>query len=116
MANTAQRRRSTRPAADQQRVLGHCRSCPAEVKWGRMVESGKLNPLDVTELTWAEILDPARGVKPGIFAFSHGSGNVQSVTNANLDQVAEWHAREVISLHVSHFATCPNRDAHRKSR
>jgi hypothetical protein len=79
-----------------------------------MVESGKLNPLDVEELTWAEILDPARGVKPGIFAFSPGSGNAQPVTNANLDQVAEWHGREVVTLHVSHFATCPNSARHRR--
>jgi hypothetical protein len=111
MASSQVRRRREPP---NQRVLGHCRSCPADVRWSIMVGSGKRNPLDVEELSWEAILDPSRGVKPGIIAFSTGSGNAQPVTNENLDQVAGWHARGVVTLHVSHFATCPARDQHRK--
>lgn len=68
--------------------MANCRSCGAEIIW-RITEKGKRIPLD------------AQPIKtPGLFYEAGGTDHVHSAPE----------------LYLTHFASCPNADQHRKER
>lgn len=73
-----------------------CRSCGAAIIWVKMKNTGKANPVD------AEPSDK------GNLEISNGEGVVLSKSGAVGFRAAGG------KLHLSHFATCPDRAAHRK--
>lgn len=87
--------------------LGSCRSCKAVVIWATMKLTSKRNPLDPDPVTVVK-------AKAGIIAYNPATGAAQSVTAANILQTALWASRGV-TFHLSHWATCPDREEHRKA-
>jgi hypothetical protein len=80
---------------------GRCRSCEAEIVWVKMVVSGKNMPLDADP-------DPEHG---NIIVTKEGYGiPLTSLTGPSRDAAK----RCGVELRVSHFATCPNADQHRR--
>lgn len=98
---------------------GACRACGAEMLWAVMVEpdgtlrvdergrerrnpldAEPLNPATVTEATHAVALNPRNG---------HGT----MVTGETIGQLASWAAAGA-TFHLSHFATCPERQRFRR--
>jgi hypothetical protein len=83
---------------------GTCRACGAPMLWAQM-PSGRLNPLDP---------DPVDAeVGKGVVAYNPNTGHALPVNNANIGDCPRWAARGA-SFHVSHFATCPERDRFRR--
>ena len=79
-----------------------CKSCQAEIIW-RTTTTGKSMPLDI-------LPSPERGnVKIGVV-----NGEVTAIVLGAEDAAAARSNGDV--LYVSHFATCPGADAHRKSK
>ena len=74
----------------------NCRTCGAEIVWARM-PSGKLSPFD------------AEPSSAGGWALGEAGGEVRA-------QRLERAAGRGEPGHVSHFATCPQRDDHRRPR
>lgn len=72
-----------------------CKSCGAEIIWA-LTENGKRIPLD------AEPIAPT----PGRFLLSNDDPPVATAITI---------AKTPLRQYVSHFATCPNADSHRKS-
>ena len=89
------------PVAD---YIGPCRACGAQMIWAKM-GSGKLNPLD------AAMVEPE--AKKGIIAFNPRTGAGCAVTLKNIEECGAW-ARKGASFHVSHFATCSERQRFRR--
>lgn len=81
--------------------LGNCRSCKRRIRWVTM-PSGKSNPLDADEIGPEEI---RRG---GVVALE-ASGRAR-VLGAGESPPPD------AELHLSHFATCPNRRRHRRTQ
>jgi hypothetical protein len=88
--------------------MSQCRVCPAEIIWCKMLPSGARNPLDTERAD-------SRGeiVGKNLVAFNPETGNGIMVTAANADDVRRWVGGGV-TLHLSHWATCPARDHVRK--
>ncbi len=80
--------------------MPNCRSCGANIKWVK-TQRGKNMPIDV------ESIDPA-AASDGDFIVSQDGQviKVGSERAPEIDTNKTWH--------ISHFATCPNADAHRK--
>lgn len=81
-----------------------CRSCHASVLWA-VTEAGKRIPLDPTPITGGNVIltgeqDPETG------------SPIVRVVGSTME-LGEDPAR---ARYVSHFVTCPNADAHRRSR
>ena len=76
--------------------MATCRSCGAEIRWA-ITETGERMPLDA---------DPVGSVKAGLF----------TITVETVDGEERVEARSVrpARFYVSHFATCPNAETHRK--
>lgn len=79
----------------------NCRSCGARVWWAINVESGKKNPIDHAP-------DPS------------GRGNIIFVPVHDFDLCCRYLKRGEKApvgepLYTNHFATCPNRDEHRRA-
>jgi hypothetical protein len=88
--------------------MSQCRVCPAEITWCKMLPSGARNPLDV------ETADPAGEIiGRHLVAFNPKTGNGIMVTAENAEDVRRWVGGGV-TLHLSHFATCPAREHVRK--
>lgn len=79
--------------------MGKCKSCGAEIKWIKM-KSGKFNPVDPYKRTI--IKDGGRDV------LVTDDGELISGTFCAYENGANG------SGYVSHFATCPNANGHRK--
>ena len=77
-----------------------CRACDARMLWATM-PSGAHNPLDVEQVV------PQVGM--GVVAYNPKTGNAQMVTAANILETAKW-ADGGVTFHLSHFATCPERE------
>jgi hypothetical protein len=71
------------------RQIAHCKSCGAEIVWG-VTRNMRRIPLDAEPVAQ----------RPGLFRFVGQQSVVENVG---------W-------LYVSHFATCPDADEHRKPR
>lgn len=80
----------------EEALMANCRSCGAEIIWARTV-AGRLIPLDA---------EPAERPK-GIFRLEEAllDGGPQIAISAASDPV-----------YISHFATCPHADEHRRER
>ena len=74
--------------------MSTCSSCGAEILWA-VTEKGRRIPLDVA------VIDPPH---PGLMVFTPGSSPAVAVALG-----------KERTLHVSHFATCPNAEQHRKT-
>ena len=81
--------------------MSTCRSCGAEIKWIRMA-SGKANPVDPYKRTVVR----DEGNEPLIT----DDGLVIHGRFASLEEGAN------ASGYISHFATCPNADMHRRCK
>lgn len=79
--------------------MPNCRSCGAEIKFIKL-KSGKWNPVDPIKRTMIE------GAGKEILVTE--SGEVVHGMFASLDEGANR------SGYISHFATCPNANMHRK--
>lgn len=110
--------------------LGTCRACPAAVRWASMVDEhgapklrdGKpvRNPLDAASLGHdrsAQVLaDPELMARTHAVLFSPLTGNGMMLTAATLGDARRWFVAGKVSLHLSHFATCPKRDRFARER
>lgn len=82
---------------------GTCRSCPAAIRWAR-TNTGKASPLD-------------REPTPdgNVALMTTEGGTADDVFAVTLSGYALERARHLgVPLRLSHFATCPNRQRHRK--
>lgn len=76
--------------------MATCRSCGAEIQWME-TENGKKMPVDPEPLRWGDL-------KNGDVAVNfHGRTRKK---NKHMRENGDWF--------LSHFATCPNADDHRK--
>lgn len=81
-----------------------CRSCGAVIEWVRSERSGKWIPLDI---------DP---VDEGTIQLDYQQSGARWAKFLNIEEAAELRAVDPdVELYVSHFATCPNADKHRKA-
>lgn len=85
--------------------LDSCQSCAAPILWAQM-DTGGRNPLNLEPQDF--------GLKPGIVAFNPRTGGGHALHQADIDRgaPAQW-ARIGVTFHLSHFADCPNRAAHK---
>jgi hypothetical protein len=80
-------------------AVERCKSCGAGIRWAKWASSGRWVPLDVD-------------AKP--------DGNVVLVARRGMERVESFnkdsaeHAK--LKRYVSHFATCPKADEHRRPR
>lgn len=78
-----------------------CRSCGAEIKFIRLT-SGKWNPVDIAKRTFVKdegeetLVTDAGEIVKGRFASMEAGANAEG--------------------YISHFATCPNANAHRRNK
>lgn len=90
-----------------------CESCRARMIWAESGTSGKRMPLDFTSVPMGT---PGSFVVLGGIAYSEdGAVSETSLRGA----ISMARAREILDghdWHLSHFASCPNRDQHRKAR
>lgn len=75
--------------------MSTCRSCGAEILWA-ITEKGKPMPLDAAPVEAAD-------ARQGLFEIAHTGEGTFAIPS-----------RPVPARFVSHFATCPNADSHRK--
>lgn len=89
-----------------------CRSCKVRIRW-IMMPSGKRNPCD-----------PAPNPDKGNIVIDredeHGMEHGHVITKAEREAPADLfsdklYALDGVDLYLSHFVTCPNRDAHRRT-
>lgn len=83
---------------------GTCRSCAARMLWAT-TPSGKANPLDVEPSSEGNVLLMA--------PFNVRVGDSALAVTLSGDAL-EWARGLGLQLRTSHFATCPDRDKHRK--
>lgn len=100
-----------------------CRACPAPVLWATMVDEagapkmkdGKQvrNPLDREPLgqdrSEQVLADPDLMTRTHAVIFSPHTENGMMLTAATLEDARRWFTAGQVSLHLSHFATCPER-------
>lgn len=84
--------------------MSRCKSCGAEIKWIKMNGTGKMMPVDAKPITYTDSLHPAESNALTLVT-EHGT-----VTKARFDPGGDKVG------YTSHFATCPNANAHRKDR
>jgi hypothetical protein len=80
-----------------------CRSCGAEVLWVVVTRTAAVMPVDREQLNFAA---------PGLVAVNHETGGARVLTTDDLGAVEGWRERGV-TIHRSHFATCPSAERHR---
>lgn len=82
--------------------MNACTSCGAPILWAWV---GKTRmPLDP---------EPVAFEQAGLVAYNPRTGGGRMLVNAELAHVGEWKAGGV-TVHRSHFATCPNAAHHRR--
>ena len=79
--------------------MAKCKSCGAEIVWIKM-KSGKAMPCDARSIPYREVFSG------GMKLVTEGGEVVTGCFDGTSDKVA----------YTSHFATCPNANAHRKGR
>jgi hypothetical protein len=82
--------------------MADCRSCGAEIKWARTEKNGKPIPVDP---------EPVEGGNLELHADDDG----ELVARALCGQEQTLPGMDLPDRYVSHFATCPNADQHRKA-
>ena len=82
--------------------MSACRSCHAPIRWAR-TEHGRKIPLDVVEAPAA--------TRHGLFALRDLASSEGPLAIA----VSRAQVMPGDPLYVSHFATCPNANEHRRS-
>lgn len=83
--------------------MSECRSCGAEIEWVVVSKSGKNMPIDVIPTDTGNI------AKLPTTDAATGNKLVEYVMQGGM-------LGDHRELYVSHFATCPNADQHRKGR
>jgi hypothetical protein len=84
--------------------LGRCRSCGAEVIWSPVAATGSLMPLDVqTELA----------PEPKLVAFNPETQVCRVLKRSDLRDAEQWMSHGV-TIHRSHYATCPDAERWRR--
>lgn len=83
-----------------------CRSCKAPVLWVTMIGSGKPNPLDPAPDPKGNILVVAGAKRQRLGLM---------VTSLRDDDVRVAAEAAGASRYLSHFATCPDREHHRRT-
>lgn len=78
--------------------MAECRSCGAKVLWVTMAGTGKANPLD------AEPSDK------GNVEVTYDTGQPVGTVVTNEDRLFP------VPLYLSHFATCPDAESHRRKK
>lgn len=93
---------------------GPCRACGADMIWAKMSPSGKNNPLDVLQVAPFDPNDASK-VRKGVVAYRPDTGTAKMVTQADVTSgaVDRW-AASGVTCHLSHFATCPQRQQFRR--
>lgn len=76
----------------------NCKSCGAKILWLKHFQTGSKNPID------------AAPSKEGNLVISRELGQYRTATENEKD-IARTHNK---NLYISHLATCPNSDKHRK--
>lgn len=91
---------------------GTCTSCGKEIHWIVLPASGKRMPID----PWA-LARPKAGYKPGMVAFNSATDQGKVLSKADVDgPLDEWLLRHPVTVHTSHFVTCPEAAKHRKRK
>lgn len=93
-----------------------CNSCGAPIRWAISESSGKAIPLDIETVADGNIIetgmiDPSS--KSPVIRYLKKS---ESITFPKMGDLFGSSARDDVHRYVSHFATCPNADQHRKKR
>ena len=84
--------------------MNRCRSCGAEIIWIKMNGTGKAMPVDAAPISYSEVLLP--GEKNALTLVTGSGMIVRTRFDPGGDKIG----------YTSHFATCPNANAHRKGR
>lgn len=82
--------------------MSNCKSCGAELVWIKMKATGKAMPCDAQKISYSEILVP--GTKGAMTLVTEEGKVVQTVFDPDGDKIG----------YISHFATCPAANEHRK--
>lgn len=83
--------------------MSRCRSCNAEIKWIKM-ESGKSMPVDASGISYSETFHPGAKGNNVLTLVTERGTIVRTVFDPAGDKIG----------YMSHFATCPNANQHRK--
>lgn len=81
-----------------------CSSCGAEIGWVKTSPDRRM-PIDLATVEIGAV---------GLVAVNPGTGGGRVLRNEDLGDVARWR-RWGVTLHRSHFATCPTAERHRVS-
>lgn len=80
-----------------------CRSCGAEIIWIKMKGSGKAMPCDARKISFDLLLPGAKG--EGVMTLVEPEGVIaRGIFNPGGEKIG----------YLSHFATCPNANQHRR--
>lgn len=82
--------------------MSRCGSCGAEIIWAKA--GGSKMPLDPTPLAFEAVR---------LVAYNSAKGTCRVLTVPDLKYLGRWKAAGV-TVHRSHFATCPNAAEHRR--
>lgn len=84
-------------------MFSRCRSCGAPIVWNRMKKSMKMHPVNIETIYF-------RPSQDGAGTYVTDDGEILKGT-----PVQDGEDDETVKCgSISHFATCPNADAHRK--
>lgn len=81
--------------------MPECRSCGAAIIWAETPDARM--PLDAEPVALPAI---------GLVAFNPTTGRARALNTENLAKVEAWQSGGV-TVHRSHFATCPHAEQHR---
>lgn len=103
------------PDPDRARLEGPylCRSCNAPIRWAVSEASGKRIPLDPEPSEDGNIVETGRTHPTGV-AMVRYLKKSQQPAMANLLALATGGPELPAPRYVTHFATCPNAEQHRK--
>ena len=85
--------------------MAKCRSCGAEIIWIRTA-SGKSMPCDAAGISYSEVLHPCVDGNEVLTLVTKAGTIVRTEFDPGGDKIG----------YISHFATCPNANMHRKTR
>lgn len=90
-----------------------CRSCGAPIRWAVSEASGKRIPLDLEPSDTGNIVETGRTHPTGVPMIRYLKKSQQPMM-ANLLALAVAGPELPAPRYVTHFATCPNAEKHRK--
>ena len=81
--------------------MSRCKSCGAEIIWIKMVGTGKLMPCDAAPISYKTVLP---GIRDAMALVTKDGRVTRGLFDPDSKQIG----------YVSHFATCPNANNHRR--